>query len=117
MSGETAARTCAVISMSTAVTPGSAATTAARLLAHLVLDRTGRRRQLDGERHAPAVDAQVLDEFQGDDVAVEVGIVDRLSASRTALDSTVAMNPSLACGRAPDKATSSAYGAPLSAAG
>ena len=35
-----------------------------RLVAHLILDRTGRRRQLDGERDAAALDLQILDEAE-----------------------------------------------------
>ena len=53
-------------------------TAAMRLIAHLILHRTGGRRQLDGERHAPAVDAQVLDEPERHDVLVEIGILDDL---------------------------------------
>ncbi len=48
----------------------------ARLVAHLVLDRARGCRQLDGERHAPVVDGQVLDEAERDDVAAEVRIDD-----------------------------------------
>ena len=47
-----------------------------RLVAHLILHRARRRRQLDAERHAAAVDAQVLDEAERDDVLVQVGILD-----------------------------------------
>ena len=50
----------------------------ARLIAHLILHRTRRRRQLDGERDAAAVDLQILDEAEADDVAVEIGIADDL---------------------------------------
>ena len=50
----------------------------ARLIAHLILDRTRRRRQLDGERDAAAIDLQVLDEPEADDVAVKIGIADDL---------------------------------------
>ena len=46
----------------------------AGLIAHLILDRTRRRRQLDRKRDRAAVDAQVLDELERDDVAIEVGI-------------------------------------------
>ena len=45
-----------------------------RLVAHLVLHRARRRRQLDRESHPAAVDRQVLHEAQADDVAAEVGI-------------------------------------------
>ena len=48
----------------------------ARLIAHLILHRTCRRRQLDCKRHATVVDAQILDETEADDVAVKIGIVD-----------------------------------------
>ena len=47
-----------------------------RLIAHLIFDRAGRRRKLDAECHAPAVDAEVLDEAERDDVSVEVGVPD-----------------------------------------
>ena len=50
----------------------------ARLIAHLVLHRTRRRRQLDRERDAAAVDLQILDEPETDDVAIEIGIADDL---------------------------------------
>ena len=50
----------------------------ARLIAHLILHRTRRRRQLDRERDAAAVDRQILDEPEADDVAVEIGIADDL---------------------------------------
>jgi len=43
-------------------------------LAHLVLDRTRRGGQFDGERHATAVDLEILDEPERDDVLVEIGI-------------------------------------------
>ena len=72
-----AARTLAVISMSTAVTPAARATAARRLLAHQILDRTRGRRQLDRERARAAVDREVLHEPERDDVLVEVGILDR----------------------------------------
>ena len=49
-------------------------TSVPRLIAHLILHRARRRRQLDGERHAAAVDPQVLDELERDDVAVEIGV-------------------------------------------
>src|SRR5262249_26495097 len=49
-----------------------------RLIAQMVLHRTGRRRQLDAERHAAVGEAQVLDEPERDDVLVEIGILDDL---------------------------------------
>ena len=69
-------RTCAVISICDVGDAGQRGHRLPRLLAHLVLDRTGRRRQLDREGHAPPVDAEILDELQRDDVAVEIGISD-----------------------------------------
>ena len=45
-----------------------------RLIAHLVLHRARRRRQLDRESHPAALDVQVLHEAQADDVAAEVRI-------------------------------------------
>ena len=39
-----------------------------RLVAQLIFHGARRRRQLDGERHAAAVDAQILDEPERDDV-------------------------------------------------
>ena len=42
----------------------------------LVADRTGGRRQLDGEADIVPLDREVLDEIQRDDVPVEVGILD-----------------------------------------
>src|SRR5262249_50243119 len=50
----------------------------ARLRLHLILDGTGRRRELDGERDAPTVDLQILHEAETDDVPVEVGVLDDL---------------------------------------
>ena len=50
----------------------------ARLIAHLILHRTRRRRQLDRERDTAAVDLEVLDEAERHDVAVQIGIVDDL---------------------------------------
>jgi hypothetical protein len=47
-----------------------------RLVTHLVLDRTGGRRQLDRETHPPLVDGDVLDEVQRDDVLAEIGVDD-----------------------------------------
>ena len=49
----------------------------AGVIAHLILDRARRRRQLDGERHLAAADAHVLDELERDDVAVQVRIAHR----------------------------------------
>src|SRR5580765_6467070 len=49
-----------------------------RLVAHLVLDRTRRRRQLDGERDAAALDLQIFDEAESDDVAIQIGVPDDL---------------------------------------
>jgi hypothetical protein len=46
----------------------------ARLIAHLILDRTRRRRQLDREPDTAAVDGEALDEPQADDVAIEIRI-------------------------------------------
>ena len=63
-SGRSALRTAAVISMSTALTPGERGHRRVRLLAHQVLHRAGRRRQLDRERHAAAVDGEVLHESE-----------------------------------------------------
>ena len=47
-----------------------------RLIAHLILHRTSRRRQLDRECHAVPVDAKIFHELQRDDVFVKVGIAD-----------------------------------------
>ena len=75
----TASRTRALICTSTAATPGTCMHRGARLIAHLILHRTRRRRQLDRERRpAPSIDLQVLDESERDDVAVEIRIVDDL---------------------------------------
>src|SRR6476620_5125474 len=41
----------------------------------LVLQRAGRRRQLDRERHAGPVDRDRLDHVEGDDVAPELGFL------------------------------------------
>ena len=54
----------------------------ARLIAQLILHRTRRRRQLDRERDPAAVDRQVLDEPEADDVAVEIGILDDLQRGK-----------------------------------
>ena len=56
---------------------GQRADALARGLLELGLDRTGGRRQLDVERDARVVDAEVLDESEFDDAAPEVGIDDR----------------------------------------
>ena len=45
-----------------------ATTSGMRLIPHLVLHRAGRRGQLDGERDAGAIDHEVLDEAERDDV-------------------------------------------------
>ena len=45
-----------------------------RLLAHLILDRTCRRRQFDGERHASTGDLQILHEAERHDVATKVRV-------------------------------------------
>ena len=50
----------------------------ARLIAHLILDRTRRRRQLDGEGDLPAVNLEILDEAERDDVLVKIRILDDL---------------------------------------
>ena len=42
----------------------------------LVLQRAGGRRQLDGQRHVGAVDDDVLDHVQGDDVAAQLRVLD-----------------------------------------
>ena len=42
----------------------------------LVLERAGRRRQLDGHRQGGAVDDDVLDHVEGDQVAPELGLLD-----------------------------------------
>ena len=47
-----------------------------RLLAHLILHGTRRRRQLDRERDLSIGDREVLDEAERHDVAAKVGIVD-----------------------------------------
>ena len=70
----TASRTRALIFTSTLVTPGTLQHRGARLIAHLVLHRTRRRRELDGERDAAAVDRQILDEAEAHDVAVQIRI-------------------------------------------
>jgi hypothetical protein len=54
--------------------PGKAADHVTRLIAHLVLDRTGRRGELDGEANATIGYPKILDELQRDDIAVEIGI-------------------------------------------
>ena len=54
-----------------------------RLIAHLILHRTSRRRQLDRECHAVPVDAKILDELQRDDVSVRSGSRTERRASRT----------------------------------
>ena len=46
-----------------------------RLLAHLLLDRAGWRRQLDREGDVATADLQVADEPEGDDVTVEVRVL------------------------------------------
>ena len=74
----TASRTRALIVTSTRRDAGHLHHRRARLIAHLILDRTRRRRQLDRERDAAAVDLQILDEPEADDVAVEIGIPDDL---------------------------------------
>ena len=53
---------------------GNATDQVPRLIAHLILHRARGCRQLDGERHSAAVDPQVLDELERDDVAVEIGV-------------------------------------------
>jgi hypothetical protein len=55
------------------VTPGQRRHRRLRLVAHPVLHRAGRRRQLDRERHPAAVDRQILDEAQRDDVLCRSG--------------------------------------------
>jgi hypothetical protein len=47
-----------------------------RLVAQHVLYGTRGSRQLDGERHAAAVDAEILDESKRHDVPVQIGILD-----------------------------------------
>jgi hypothetical protein len=49
----------------------------AGLLANLVAVRRGRRVQLNRERDAAAVDAEVLHELRRDDVFVKIGVLDR----------------------------------------
>src|SRR5262249_27925078 len=49
-----------------------------RLIAHLILHGTRRRRELDREGDAAAVDLQLLDEPEADDVAIEIGIANDL---------------------------------------
>ena len=78
LSAPTASRTRALICTSTADTPGSLQHRRARLIAHLILHRTRRRRQLDRERDAAAVDPQILDEAEAHDVAMKIGIADDL---------------------------------------
>ena len=46
----------------------------AGLIPHLVLHRARRRRQLNLERHAAAVDGELLHEAERDDVLVQVGV-------------------------------------------
>ena len=77
-SGALTARTLAVISTSTAFTPGSAMTAACACSRICSLTGTGGGGELDGERHAIAVDAKLLDEPERHDVLVEVRIVDDL---------------------------------------
>ena len=81
-SAPTASRTRALICTSTAGDAGNLHHGRARLIAHLILHRTRRRRQLDRERDAAAVDLQILDEAEADDVAVQIGIADDLAARR-----------------------------------
>ena len=75
-SGDATARTLAVISTSTAVTPGSADTAACAWSRNMILHRARGSRQLDRERHAAAVDAQILDESERHDVPMQIGILD-----------------------------------------
>jgi hypothetical protein len=75
-SGEATARTLAVISTSTAVTPGNADTAACAWSRNMSFTGTRGSRQLDGERHAAAVDAEILDESKRHDVPVQIGILD-----------------------------------------
>ena len=77
-SGPTASRTRALICTSTAVTPGQLHHGRARLIAHQILHRTRRRRQLDREGDAAAVDDEVLDEAQADDIAMKIRVLDDL---------------------------------------
>src|SRR5262249_4985073 len=79
-SAPTASRTRALICPSppAARHAGHAQHRGARLLAHLILDGARRRRQLDRERHAAAVNRQALDEPEADDVAVQIGIANGL---------------------------------------
>ena len=45
------------------------------LIAHLILDGTRRRRQLDRERHGAPVDLEILDESQRDDVSMQIRVL------------------------------------------
>ena len=72
-----AVRTAAVIDTLHRRDAGHARHRGLGLRLHLVFDRTGRRRQLDDERHrARRIDRQRLDEAETDDVATEIGIGD-----------------------------------------
>ena len=75
VSGADADRTLAVSCTCTSATP-QRAHRGGGLIAHLILDRTGRRRQLDRERRAPIGNRQILHEAERDDVPSEVGIDD-----------------------------------------
>ena len=74
-SGRPTARTCAVISTATDETPGIAETTRPGLIPQQILHGTRRRRELDDERDCAALDVDVLDEVERDDVLVEVGVL------------------------------------------
>ena len=56
-----------------------------RLVPELVLDRTRRRRELDGERDPSLVDRHVLDEAKRDDVPPQVGIDDDFERAEDAI--------------------------------
>jgi hypothetical protein len=70
----TASRTRALIRIHS-VDSGHQHDRGARLVAHLILHGTRRSRQLDGERHLLAIDLEILDESERDDVAVKIRIL------------------------------------------
>ena len=56
--------------------PGQRRHRGVRLVAQHVLHRARGSRQLDRERHAAAVDAEILDESKRHDVPMQIGILD-----------------------------------------
>ena len=73
-SGALTDRTCAVMVMSTSDTPGSARTSSSACAFIRSLTGTGGGRELDGKGNPAAVDREILDESERDDVAPQVGV-------------------------------------------